>query len=255
MRNHDEDAEVSPWITAPHDHSLVEAANADTITTLAHSSPSSATQTSPKSPWSHPTAGRSGCTETSTCNTLASPSPNHRAAPWPSPASSSASSPVSACREGGGGSASSRTAESPEICGAVLLWHRAADVDSLEPISFRGHRGLAAGATGPPAWSWMAYEGGVEYLDLPFGQVGWEKDDILAAGTWSDKDGAAATVGLSVNARSINTDTLTGALGERIVFFDAPNKTNRPFTCCRLGEDAGAGEARDGQDALRLACD
>lgn len=158
-------------------------------------------------------------------------------------------------QRGGGGSASSRTAESPEICGAVLLWHRAADVDSLEPISFRGHRGLAAGATGPPAWSWMAYEGGFEYLDLPFGQVGWEKDDILAAGTWSDKDGAAATVGLSVNARSINTDTLTGALGERIVFFDAPNKTNRPFTCCRLGEDAGAGEARDGQDALRLACD
>lgn len=116
-----------------------------------------------------------------------------------------------------------------------LLWHRAADVDSLEPISFKGHRGLAAGATRPPTWSWMAYEGGIEYLDLPFGQIDWEKDDILATGTWSDKDGTGATVGLSVNARSINTETLSGALGERIVL-DAPNKTNRPFTCVVLGK-------------------
>ncbi|ROW13657.1 hypothetical protein VPNG_04583 [Cytospora leucostoma] len=115
-----------------------------------------------------------------------------------------------------------------------LLWHRAADVNSLEPINFRGHRGLAAGSTGPPTWSWMAYEGGIEYLDLPFGQVEWEKDDILSMGTWSGKDGTAVTVGLSVNARNINTEPLTGVSGEKIVF-DVPNKTNRPFKCVVLG--------------------
>ncbi|KAK7734705.1 hypothetical protein SLS53_007810 [Cytospora paraplurivora] len=115
-----------------------------------------------------------------------------------------------------------------------LLWHRAADVDSLEPINFRGHRGLAAGTRGPPTWSWMAYEGGIEYLDLPFGQVEWEKDDILATGTWSGKDGTAATVGLSVIARTIDTTTLTGEPGERIVF-DVTNKKNRLSECVVLG--------------------
>jgi hypothetical protein len=53
-----------------------------------------------------------------------------------------------------------------------LLWHRGADESSLTRISFPPDRQK------PPTWSWMAYQGGIDYLRLPFDEVEWESEDI-----------------------------------------------------------------------------
>ncbi|ROW10439.1 hypothetical protein VMCG_01821 [Cytospora schulzeri] len=104
-----------------------------------------------------------------------------------------------------------------------LLWHRASDVATLEPIDFMSDRGLASGTKAPPTWSWMAYKGGIEYLDLPFGQVEWEEGDVLPVGTWNSKEGSASDLGLSVVARSFNANVATAA-GEFI--YDVPGQTS-----------------------------
>jgi hypothetical protein len=50
-----------------------------------------------------------------------------------------------------------------------LLWQRSGD-NLRRIISFRkGH---------VPSWSWMAYNGGIRYMDVPFGEVVWSEDII-----------------------------------------------------------------------------
>lgn len=84
-----------------------------------------------------------------------------------------------------------------------LLWQRAADCDTLEKIQFGGPVGA------PPSWSWMAYRGEIEYLDLPFGQVSWEEKELVSPwlgsepGTWYSSDCATDTVGLAVIVRDL----------------------------------------------------
>lgn len=55
--------------------------------------------------------------------------------------------------------------------GRSLLWTRAPDVAHLMRIPFGSTQGPV------PSWSWMAYEGGITFLDLPFGGVEWTTDD------------------------------------------------------------------------------
>ncbi|KAI1313731.1 HET-domain-containing protein [Xylaria venustula] len=56
-----------------------------------------------------------------------------------------------------------------------LLWQRGED--ELDPgltrIVFPPGRRVAV-----PTWSWMAYHGGIDYVDPPFDQTIWEKEDI-----------------------------------------------------------------------------
>lgn len=54
-----------------------------------------------------------------------------------------------------------------------LLWHRGNDVPpdpGLLRITFPDHSG---GASAVPSWSWMAYTGGIDYLQLEFNGVDW----------------------------------------------------------------------------------
>lgn len=51
----------------------------------------------------------------------------------------------------------------------TLLWRRGSKVSSLRPIDFSESQ-----ATTPvPSWSWMAYEGGIDYLKLEFDHWDW----------------------------------------------------------------------------------
>ncbi|KAI1739891.1 hypothetical protein F4680DRAFT_448505 [Xylaria scruposa] len=56
-----------------------------------------------------------------------------------------------------------------------LLWQRGEDNPSswLSLIDFPVGRRITV-----PTWSWMAYQGGIDYVDPPFDQTVWEKDDI-----------------------------------------------------------------------------
>ncbi|KAF2972464.1 hypothetical protein GQX73_g1098 [Xylaria multiplex] len=56
-----------------------------------------------------------------------------------------------------------------------LLWQRGEDepAPGLLRIVFPSGRKVAV-----PTWSWMAYRGGIDYVDPPFDQTIWEKEDI-----------------------------------------------------------------------------
>lgn len=51
----------------------------------------------------------------------------------------------------------------------TLLWHRGLKVTSLRPIDFSKSQATVK----VPSWSWMAYEGGIDYLSLDFDQWIW----------------------------------------------------------------------------------
>jgi hypothetical protein len=54
-----------------------------------------------------------------------------------------------------------------------LLWQRGEEEASMTKIVFPVERKISV-----PTWSWMAYKGGIDYLDPPFQKVEWEKNDI-----------------------------------------------------------------------------
>lgn len=94
----------------------------------------------------------------------------------------------------------------PGLLRRSLLWHRAQETASLGEIDF------AAPGAAPPTWSWMAYTGAIDYLELPFGQVEWERTEILSpwasspVGRRYSSDDSAGTASLSVLARDFVTD-------------------------------------------------
>lgn len=52
-----------------------------------------------------------------------------------------------------------------------MLWQRGqqiGDVELLTPIPYA--------VIDVPSWSWMAYMGGIDYMDIPYGDVDWELD-------------------------------------------------------------------------------
>ncbi|KAF2496438.1 HET-domain-containing protein [Lophium mytilinum] len=70
-----------------------------------------------------------------------------------------------------------------------LLWQRGEDEESLTPIHFTD-----GGNWRVPTWSWMAYDGGIDYLDPPFDSAEWETTDVRPPKRFGDfagfEDGA-----------------------------------------------------------------
>lgn len=65
-----------------------------------------------------------------------------------------------------------------------LLWRRGSDEIYLQKIDFNKHGVVASTEPAPPTWSWMAYMGAIEYLNLPFDQIEWEEKDLISP--WSN---------------------------------------------------------------------
>jgi hypothetical protein len=58
-----------------------------------------------------------------------------------------------------------------------LLWQRGEEEDddeNLVPIDFPPERNVSV-----PSWSWMAYKGGIDYLDPPFQSADWETRELI----------------------------------------------------------------------------
>lgn len=71
-----------------------------------------------------------------------------------------------------------------------LLWQRGEDEEppGLSAIVFPPGRKVSV-----PTWSWMAYRGGIDYLDPPFEKTDWEKADIHPPWTrYNDETAPAA---------------------------------------------------------------
>ncbi|KAK0612096.1 heterokaryon incompatibility protein-domain-containing protein [Immersiella caudata] len=61
-----------------------------------------------------------------------------------------------------------------------LLWRRGKEVGTLQRIPAGTGKGDKISL---PSWSWMAYDGAIDFLDLPLGGVEWNEDQIH--GPWS----------------------------------------------------------------------
>lgn len=127
-----------------------------------------------------------------------------------------------------------------------LLWQRAHDAPRMRRINFASvNKGLAAAIVSPPSWSWMAYSGAIEYLELLFDQVDWEKDEIRsrwshgAGKTWSySRDYSTCPLELTVAAREFDWQaarTLDGA-GIKLDDPDRREELASALQCVVLGK-------------------
>ena len=82
-----------------------------------------------------------------------------------------------------------------------LLWQRGEDEPLLEPIDFSKRP-----QDSMPSWSWMAFTGGIDYLDPPFNKVDWEEKEVESP--WSrtngGSEGTLSSRYLKVTARPFN---------------------------------------------------
>jgi hypothetical protein len=128
----------------------------------------------------------------------------------------------------------------------TLLWHRGLDENALERIEFSTQRQMMV-----PTWSWMAYKGGIDYLDLPFDGVDWEEKEVRSpwmpgsSGVWHTGDQAGA-VELSAVARDFKSSGSTVRASK--IIYDIPAKTddlNRHVMCVVVGRRKGAVAEQD----------
>lgn len=100
-----------------------------------------------------------------------------------------------------------------------LLWQRGEDEASLTPIVFPLERNVKV-----PSWSWMAYKGGIDYLEPPFDGVDWEDKEIHApwtGGGHEDTSSAHEDGGLQLIATVRNFDVKGRRADEvRLVYDD-----------------------------------
>lgn len=110
-----------------------------------------------------------------------------------------------------------------------LLWQRGREVSSLAKILPSGPSTMSV-----PTWSWMAYDGGIDFLNLPLGRVHWFPEAIKspwASGgvdTWHTGDGKEF-VELKAWARSFAMGALSPrrtaeiAHDEVVIVYDSPD--------------------------------
>jgi hypothetical protein len=126
----------------------------------------------------------------------------------------------------------------------TLLWQRGTDENTLDRIVFPADRQMTV-----PTWSWMAYKGGIDYLDLPFDGVDWEEQEVRSpwtpgsSGDWHTGD-EAGVVELSAVARDFD---LGGSAGQNSkVIYDIPARTDsglgQPLKCVVVGRLKSPGQ-------------
>lgn len=124
-----------------------------------------------------------------------------------------------------------------------LLWRRGEDVERLESIGFPGT------SESPPSWSWMAYTGGIDYLEPVFDKTSWKP----LTSPWTRPGWADAPTkplreggGLTLEGVAERFD-LTRARGpdEALLVFDRPEEANSPLLhCVVLGASSDDADGR-----------
>lgn len=140
-----------------------------------------------------------------------------------------------------------------------LLWRRAAGQSSLSKINFKEARGLLPMLSTPPTWSWMAYEGAIEYIHPDFGQVDWEKQEIVSP--WSNKpletwsysgDRSTSPLGIPVMARKIYTKKVDDLVANGSIVLDDPQSIKLELECVVLGRLRKSAENESPEKQIHL---
>jgi len=114
-----------------------------------------------------------------------------------------------------------------------LLWQRGKS-ETLRKITFPPERNIAV-----PTWSWMAYEGGIDFLELPLGGVNWQKDEvhspwnITAPEVYHTTD-QTGSIELSAIARKFEEQGTQGK--ESMVVYDIPENERQALRCVVMGK-------------------
>ncbi|KAI1854174.1 hypothetical protein JX266_001315 [Neoarthrinium moseri] len=112
-----------------------------------------------------------------------------------------------------------------------LLWRRGREVTALTRID------PDLSSVSVPTWSWMAYDGGVDYLDLPLGGVHWLPSTEAIQSPWASEgtdtwhtDDGKESVELEACARPFAAAPGSRGLtthDEIMIVYDNPNMMNR----------------------------
>jgi hypothetical protein len=128
------------------------------------------------------------------------------------------------------------------------LWSRGSDEATLDKITSPADSQIIV-----PTWSWIGYQGGIDYLELPFDGVDWEEQEIRSPWTLGSRGvchtgDQARVVELSAVARDFGFTGYTGL--ESKLIYDRPPKSdssNQSVKCVvvgRLREGAGQNEQK-----------
>lgn len=94
-----------------------------------------------------------------------------------------------------------------------------------------------------PTWSWMAYKGGITFVDLPFGGVLWEESEIRSP--WAHKPSGGqifhssvrrSKVYLEVVARGFRFNPVMDATKGKIVYDEHPAPEGTSLKCVIVGQ-------------------
>jgi hypothetical protein len=118
--------------------------------------------------------------------------------------------------------------------GRSLLWQL--DDVKMERIEFPPQQQFCV-----PTWSWMAYKGGIAFMDLPFGGVDWEQEEIRSP--WTPKHASSSSwhgcdpqsrIDLAGVARDFSLDLGDLETGQ-IVFDGSVQPPGRTMKCVVIG--------------------
>ncbi|PSN64720.1 hypothetical protein BS50DRAFT_623219 [Corynespora cassiicola Philippines] len=118
-----------------------------------------------------------------------------------------------------------------------LLWCRGADTPTLSRIRFPTDRSIS----NVPSWSWMAYIGGIDYLELEFGTVEWEDLQSPWSGATANADDTNAnTAKITLKAEARHYDPGAALVEDGKLILDIPSESS-PSTslCVVLGKEKG----------------
>lgn len=120
-----------------------------------------------------------------------------------------------------------------------LLWQRGRDVPPMAKIP-------SVPTLAVPSWSWMGYDGGIDFVDLPLGGVQWSTDAIRspwATGgpdTWHTGDGKEF-VELKARARPLELRNMALAASGEIELvcdtLDRLDPENKDLMCVVVGRE------------------
>jgi hypothetical protein len=137
--------------------------------------------------------------------------------------------------------------------GRCLLWKRN-DPEITALVRISKPPPVASGTTGskvrmPPSWSWMAYEGGISYLQPPKGRTVWNEKAIQLRLTGSGETSwlfAIDELGLSAPIKSF-TEGKNTADGDYQLTYDNPNESkSKQKKCVIIGSVHDIGHAEKG---------
>ncbi|KAH9205286.1 hypothetical protein DL95DRAFT_348558, partial [Leptodontidium sp. 2 PMI_412] len=116
-----------------------------------------------------------------------------------------------------------------------LLWQR--DKATLERIDFSGNPEQEP----IPSWSWMAYAGGIRYMNVPLGGAEWAEWEQDIVYSWKNgRNDNNAVLELEVLVRDLK-DIKPGAL----IFRDEPSRDfGFPFKCVIVGSSNASNQSK-----------